>query len=82
VGLLVLYVWMLLSMKRRDAPETPEERVRAVQPPADGAVAAVARHVAEGRSTWAKPRLNGLPVVAESDRVHVVVRPAEQVARA
>jgi hypothetical protein len=81
--LLVVYVWLLLSIKRRPA-ETPVERAKAARLPekASEAAAAVARYVAEGGSKLARPNVNGLGVVTEPDRVHVTVRPAEQVARA
>jgi hypothetical protein len=81
--LLVLYVWLLLSLKHRPA-ETPAERAKAARVPerASKAAATVARYVAEGTSRLARPHVNGQAVVSEPDRVHVTVRPAEQVARA
>jgi hypothetical protein len=81
-GLLILaYVWLLISIKHRAAsrhdrsPEAAPSRGHA-------AAAAVARYVAEGRSAWARPTFNGLGALGESDRVHVVVRPAAQAVRA
>jgi hypothetical protein len=76
-ALLLLYVWLLLSMKHRDHVE-PHATARATHTaPARRAAAATARYVAEGRSTWARPTFNGLGTLGESDRVHVVVRTAD-----
>jgi len=81
--MLLLYVWLLLSLKHRPA-ETPAERAKAARIPekTTRAAATVARYVAEGSSRLARPHVNGQAVVSEPDRVHVTVRPAEQVARA
>lgn len=77
--LLVLYVWLLLTIKHRSAH--PHEVARAARPPAPRPKArpvatASPRYVAEGRSTWPRPTFNGLGSVGEGDRVHVVVMPA------
>ncbi|HEY7668225.1 MAG TPA: hypothetical protein VIE12_08900 [Actinomycetota bacterium] len=81
--LLVLYVWLLLTIKHRAGH--PHEAARAARPPAPRAKArpaatATARYVAEGRSTWARPTFNGLGTVGEGDRVHVVVMRAGEAA--
>jgi Flp pilus assembly protein TadB len=74
-ALLLLYVWLLLTMKHREHIQ-PHANDRAA--PARKAPAAIpARYVAEGRSTWARPTFNGLGTLGESDRVHVVVRAAD-----
>jgi hypothetical protein len=75
--LFVLYVWLLLAVKQR-------ARVRIGTGAEDvaGATATVTsrpvtpRHVADGTMAWARPTFNGLASFGESDRVHVVVRPA------
>ena len=80
-AMLLVYVWMLLSIKHR-APMASHERVAAAhaRPTTTSRVAAVAqRYVAEGHSTWARPTFNGLGSIGEGDRVHVVVRPADEV---
>jgi hypothetical protein len=78
-GLLVVYVWLLISIKHRASSALPEVDG---EDRGNAAAAAVARYVAEGRSTWARPTFNGLGALGESDRVHVVVRPAAQAVRA
>jgi len=79
--LLLVYVWLLISINHRAA--AARDRSAAAAPTrGHAAAAAVARYVAEGRSTWARPTFNGLGALGESDRVHVVVRPAAQVVRA
>jgi Flp pilus assembly protein TadB len=82
VGLAVLlgaYVWMLVWIKHRTAQST---RVSAEEAhaPMDHAAAFAARYVIEGVNGHARERFNGLPRIAEADRVHVVVRPASDVA--
>jgi hypothetical protein len=76
--LLAVYVWLLVSIKNRASADSAQSRVVL---PGRGyeAAAAVARYVAEGRSTWARPNFNGLGALGESDRVHVVVRHAARV---
>jgi hypothetical protein len=83
VGLLVLYVWLLLSIKQRAAVR-PAERARAAGTPArvKTPVTAVPRYVVDGMSGWARPTFNGLGSVGEGDRVHVVVRAAGDMAGA
>ena len=81
--LLVLYVWLLLTIKHHTAH--PHDAARAAQrptprPKARPVATATPRYVAEGRSTWARPTFNGLGSVGEGDRVHVVVMSAGEAA--
>lgn len=76
--LLAVYVWLLVSIKHR-ASASDERSPAAAPSGGHEAAAAVARYVAEGRSTWARPSFNGLGTLGESDRVHVVVRSAARV---
>ncbi len=82
-GLLVLYVWLLLSIKHR-ASIQPHETARAARAPArvKTPVTAVPRYVVDNMAGWARPTFNGLGSVGEGDRVHVVVRPAGDMAGA
>jgi hypothetical protein len=82
-GLLLLYVWLLLSIKHR-ASVHPHELVRAAKAPSrvKTPVTGVPRYVVESVGGWARPTFNGLGCVGEGDRVHVVVRPASDPARA
>ncbi len=77
--LLGIYVWLLLAMKHAGyagAPARPgAARPRRGRP--RGMRPAPVRHAAEGRSTWARPTFNGMGTLGESDRVHVIVRPAD-----
>jgi hypothetical protein len=73
--LLLLYVWLLLSLKGRGAAH-PNERMAAARAPERAHRRLSERHVAQGGSSWARPTLNGLGLVGEGDRVHVVVKPA------
>jgi Flp pilus assembly protein TadB len=73
--LLGAYVWMLISMKHRSQAD-PRETVRNARVPRDHAAAFAARYVIEGQNGRAREMFNGLEGLAESDRVHVVVRPA------
>ena len=72
--LLVLYVWLLLAVKQRG--RLPRTGMHDIEAPAAPARAATPRHVADGAMAWARPTFNGLASLGESDRVHVVVRPA------
>lgn len=76
-GLLVLYVWLLLSIKHR-SDVRPHEVVRAARAPerVKTPVTAVPRYVVDNMTAWARPTFNGLGSLGEGDRVHVVVRPA------
>ncbi|MEP6973646.1 MAG: hypothetical protein ABI869_05830 [Actinomycetota bacterium] len=82
-ALLVLYVWLLLSIKHRAAVQ-PHETSRAARQPArvKTPVTAVPRYVVDSMTGWARPTFNGLGSVGEGDRVHVVVRPADNLAGA
>ena len=82
-ALLVLYVWLLLSIKHRAAVQ-PHETVRAARQPArvKTPVTAVPRYVVDSMTGWARPTFNGLGSVGEGDRVHVVVRHADNLAGA
>lgn len=87
VGAVVLaaYVWLLLTVKHRAAiyragPHRQPQRSQVAKP--TRAVAPDRRYVADGKGTWARPTVNGLGAIDESDRVHVIVRPAGQLANA
>lgn len=86
VALLVVYVWLLLTIKHKAAAfrgePHPHETTRAAKRPSRRASAPSPRYVADGHSGWARPTFNGLGTVGEGDRVHVVVRPADQLVRA
>lgn len=73
------YVWMLLSIKHRSTTD-PRAAAREARLPGDHAAAFAARYVIEGQNGHARKRFNGLERLGESDRVHVVVRPATDVA--
>jgi hypothetical protein len=73
-GLLVVYVWLLLTIKAQEGH--PNEQVRAVHAPATPRTAPTPRYVAPGAQSRARPTFNGLGSIGEGDRVHVVVRPA------
>ncbi len=77
--LLGAYVWMLISIKHR-AVANPRDAVRNARIPGDHAAAFAARYVIEGRNGHAHETFNGLEGIGESDRVHVVVRPASDLA--
>ena len=74
-GLLLAFVYLLITIKQRAGH--PDEQMRAAHAPAGSRLAAV-RHVAEGGSSWARPKVNGLGMLGEGDAVHVVVRPARR----
>jgi Flp pilus assembly protein TadB len=74
--LLVLYVWLLLSMKARSSGPVLHETARAIARPERAPRAAKPRHVADGAMGWARPTFNGLVGIGEGDDVHVVVKPA------
>jgi hypothetical protein len=77
--LLGAYVWMLIWIKHRSVAD-PRDVARNARAPRDHAAAFAARYVIEGRNGHARERFNGLDSLAESDRVHVVVRPASDLA--
>lgn len=77
-GLLILYVWLLLTIKHQAAH--PHDTAKAAHAPARSGVAPMpARYVADGLKGWARPTFNGLGSVGEGDSVHVVVRSASAV---
>jgi hypothetical protein len=82
VGLLAVYVWLLLTIKHREATfsTAPHRHPRSHAAPTRPAPQP--RYVAEGRSTRARPSFNGLGTLGEGDRVHVVVRVGEATAGA
>jgi hypothetical protein len=77
--LLGAYVWMLISIKNRTTAD-PRDVARNARVPRDHAAAFAARYVIEGRNGHARKTYNGLEGIGESDRVHVVVRPASDLA--
>lgn len=79
-GLLLLYVWLLVSIKQRGPRTRARERAEAAAAPRHRRAApARERYVAGGRSAHARPSFNGLGSFAESDLVNIVVRPAREV---
>jgi len=87
VGLLVAYVFLLLSLKNVEQPgeRSVHEAVDEVTPSAETARYASARgyasgrrYVAEDQSHSPHPVYNGLGALDEGDRVHVVVRTARE----
>ena len=79
VVLLGAYVWMLISIKHR-ATADQRDVARNARAPRDHAAAFAARYVIEGRNGHPREMFNGLEGLGESDRVHVVVRPASDLA--
>jgi hypothetical protein len=77
--LLGAYVWMLISIKHRTLSD-PRDVARNARAPRDHAAAFAARYVIEGQNGHARKMFNGLEGLGESDRVHVVVRPASDLA--
>ena len=77
--LLGAYVWMLISIKHRTVGD-PRDVARDARAPRDHAAAFAARYVIEGQNGHARKMFNGLEGLGESDRVHVVVRPASDLA--
>lgn len=82
VTLLAVYVWLLLTIKHRESTYRTAPHRHAGSHAAPSRPMPSSRYVAEGRSTWARPNFNGLGSLGEGDRVHVVVRAGEAVARA
>lgn len=76
-ALLGVYVWLLLAMKHQATAAHPHEQARAARQPTPLMRPAPVRHTADGRTGWARPTFNGMGTLGESDRVHVVVRPAD-----
>jgi hypothetical protein len=81
VALLAIYVWVLISLKERSAEPVPA-RTREAQRPQVAHHPAAARHVADGSSGRVRQTFNGLGSLDEGDPVHVVVRPAGDMAGA
>lgn len=77
--LLLMYVWLLLSMKARAQLPTHRETVRESVAPERAPRALSPRHVADGAMGWVRPTFNGLAGIAEGDDVHVVVKPASAI---
>lgn len=77
-ALLVVYVWLLLAMKHRDAHPhgAGHETARAAKVPDRPRSVPPPTYVAEGAMAWARPTHNGMHAFADVDPVHVVVRPA------
>jgi hypothetical protein len=76
-GLLVLYAWLLLTIKARAARHDPHAGARAARLPERSLPGEAApRYVAQGSGTRARPVFNGLGSVDEGDDVHVVLLPA------
>ena len=71
------YIWLLLAMKHQTSQPHVHEQARAAHHAGAQTRPAPMRHAAEGRSAWARPTFNGMGALGESDRVHVVVRPAD-----
>ena len=76
VGLTLVYVYLLLTIKQRAGD--PNANLRAARVPERVTRRVAERYVGEGGSTWARPKVNGLGLLGEGDRVHVVVRSARQ----
>jgi hypothetical protein len=81
-ALLLVYVSLLVWIKNQS--QHPHEVARAARPPArvKTPVTAVPRYVVEGMGSRARATFNGLGSMGEGDRVHVVVRPAGDMAGA
>ena len=79
VVLLGAYVWMLISIKHRTMAD-PRDVARNARVPRDHAAAFAARYVIEGRNGHPREMFNGLEGLGESDRVHVIVHPASDIA--
>lgn len=77
-ALLLIYLWMLVSIKQRGAEARSRERARAAGAPAN-APPAPQRYVAEGRGRNARPAFNGLGAHAAGDAGDIVVRRAHEV---
>ena len=76
VALLVVYVWLLLTIKQRAGH--PDAQLHAARVPDRAPRRVAERYVGDGGSTWARPKVNGLGLLGEGDSVHVVVKPARQ----
>jgi hypothetical protein len=74
LGLLGAYVWLLVSLRAREA-HGASLAPRATERPSP----ARRRYAADGASRTARPAFNGLPALAADDLVNIVVRPAKRV---
>jgi Flp pilus assembly protein TadB len=75
VGILLLaYVWLLISLKQREVASDEESSMS----PRERAAAFAARHVLEARN--GRARSSPVTSVPERDPVHVIVRPAPDLA--
>ncbi|HTG48361.1 MAG TPA: hypothetical protein VK646_11975 [Actinomycetota bacterium] len=72
-ALLVVYVWLLVSIKARES--RPHERTRAAAVPERPRASPAPRFVADGATAVPRPTFNGLGAI-QHDPVHVVVKPA------
>lgn len=80
-ALLLVYIYLLVTIKQRAGH--PDAQLRAARMPERAPHRRVAeRYVAEGGSSWARPKVNGLGLLGEGDAVHVVVRNAGQMGMA
>lgn len=77
-ALLLIYLWILVSIKQGGAEARSRERARAAGVPAN-AHPAPQRYVAEGSSRTARPAFNGLEAHAVDDPGDIVVRRASAV---
>ena len=80
VGLLLVYTWLLLSIKARASH--PNDRARAAAVPERPRAGHAPRFVADGPAATPRPTFNGLGAIGQHDPVHVIVRPASAVANA
>jgi hypothetical protein len=74
--LLLGYVFLLITIKQRAGH--PDAQLREARVPDRTPRRVAERYVAEGGSSWARPKVNGLGLLGEGDAVHVVVRSAGQ----
>jgi hypothetical protein len=75
-ALLLGYVWLLIALKHRTLIEADERAMS----PADRAAAFAARHVLDTRNGRSSRPTEAAIAVPDHDRVHVVVRPASDLA--
>ncbi len=79
-GILLLYMWLLVSIKARQA--RPHERARAAALPERPKPGLAPRFVADGPAAVPRQTFNRLGAIGQHDPVHVVVRPASAAASA
>jgi hypothetical protein len=75
-ALLVAYVWLLVAIKHRALVDAERESMS----PQDRAAAFAARHALETRNGRRAESYEALRGLSDHDRVHVVVRPASELA--